>query len=587
MPLIMKIDLLIKNALVYQTPTQSFAEKNIAIKEGKFYYISTDKMTDLAPEKVIDAQERYIVPGLIDNHMHIESSMVTPSIFSKAALSYGVTSVVADAHEITNVFGVKGLRYFMAAKTELDIFHAIPSSVPSTSPDIETTGGIIGVDEVAELLKEPGVICLGEAMNFHGIAYDPESTIRQIINLCKKEKPTMPLEGHCPKIVGRELADFLFSGITSDHTHQFPETLLERIEAGVFVQFQNKSITKENMAVLNDNHLYEYASIVTDDVMADELLSGHLNENLKKAVACGLPMTKAIYMTTFTPARHMGLRDRGMIAPGRVADFIMLEDLDSFTIHSVYKDGRLVHRQNEPIEFPKQLEFFPADFYQSINCRKLTAEDLAIRVATQKATVRCNVIKKHEVGTFTEHLVKEIPVENGLLQWQKAGCSLIVVMERYGKNGNVSVNLVDQPITEAGAIGTTWAHDHHNLMVMGNDVPSILKAQEKLLEIQGGYVVVEEAEIIGICPLPLGGILSQEPLQKLGDALEEVRSGMRHLGYKNMNEIMSFSTLSLPVSQAIKVTDRGMLDTKTQKFYSMVLPEDGKVIGEVLPENVF
>jgi len=574
----MNVDLMIQDAWVYQTATQTFEKKNVSIKDDKFYYITSSEIADLTPKTTIKAENQYLIPGLIDSHMHIESSMTTPTIFSKMVLRYGVTTIIADAHEMANVFGLEGLEEFMNAQTELDIFHAIPSSVPSTTPELETTGGIIGLSEVEQLLKHPKIICLGEAMNFKGIAYEPESLIRQIIDLCKKERPTMPIEGHCPKIYGEELAAFLSSGITSDHTHQFPESLKEKIEAGVFIQFQNKSITPENMRVVIDNHFYEQTSIITDDIMADDLLEGHLNENVKKAVAAGLPIEKAIYMATYTPARRMGFHDRGEIAPGRKADFILLADLADFTIDSVYKSGKKVYKKGDDITYPTVIEQFPAQFKQTIHCKKLTPEDLILKVDTAKESVRCHVIQKQEVGTFTERITKDIPVKEGVLQWQEAQCALLIVMERYGKNGNISFSLMDQPINQNGAIATTWAHDHHNVMVMGNTIEDIVQAQNELLAIQGGYVVVASGTITGKCPLPIGGILSQAPLQELGKELRQVRKSMQALGYKNTNEIMSFSTLSLPVSPAIKVTDKGMMNTKTQEFYPLVFPEDGVLL---------
>lgn len=576
----MQVDKIIKNAQVFQTPTRTFAKQNVAIKGNKFYYISSADLDQLSSDVIIDAENQYMIPGLLDIHMHIESSMTTPTIFSETVLRYGVTTVVADAHEMANVFGLEGLKHFMAAKTKLDIFHAIPSSVPSTTPELETTGGIIGLPEVKELLKDPRVICLGEAMNFKGIAYEPDSLIAEIIALCKKERPTMPLEGHIPKIYDQELADFLYSGITSDHTHQFPEHLLEKIQAGLFIQFQNKSITPENMAVITEHQLYDFACIITDDVMADDLLKGHLNENLKKAVASGLPMEQAIYMTTYTPARRMSLNDRGMIAPGRMADFILLEDLAEFAITAVYKSGEQVYQKGEAFRHPEVVEVFPPEYQQSVRCRQLTQDDLQLKVQTAKEAVRCNVIQKQVIGTFTQPIVKEIPVVDGVLDIAAADCSLLLVMERYGINGNIAYALMDQPIQAKGAIATTWAHDHHNLMVMGNDPRSILAAQHELLRMQGGYVVVEDGEVTAACPLPIGGILSQAPINELGSDLQKVRAAMQALGYENMNEIMSFSTLSLPVSPAIKVTDKGMMDTKNQTFYPLVFPEDGVLTNE-------
>lgn len=574
----MKIDLLVKNVNVYNTVKQIFEAKNVTISDGKFYYISSKDLTYLNAEQVLDGQGRYMVPGLLDIHMHIESSMTTPTIFSKAVLPHGVTTVVADAHEMANVFGIDGLTEFMAAETEIDIFHAIPSSVPSTTPELETTGGIIGLKEVAELLEDPRIICLGEAMNFKGIASEPDSLIRQIIDLCKEKRPTMPLEGHCPKIYEEELAAFLYSGISSDHTHQFPESLAEKIENGMFIQFQNKSITPENMAVIVENNYYDYACLITDDVMADDLLEGHLNENLKKAVAAGLPLEQAIYMTTYTPARRMGLNDRGMIAPGRVADFLLLDDLAALSIAEVYKSGALVHRKGDAVAYPETIEQFPKAYSESVKCKLLAVDDLKIPVKTDLDKVRCNVIQKQEIGTFTERITKEISVKDGFLDWENSDCALLLVMERYGKNGNIAYALMEQPITEQGSIGTTWAHDHHNVMVMGNNRQDILAAQHELLRMQGGYVVTKNGEIEATCPLPIGGILSQAPISELGNDLKQVRKAMQGLGYKNMNEIMSFSTLSLPVSPAIKMTDKGMMNTKTQEFYPLVFPEDGVIL---------
>ncbi|MGX7025080.1 adenine deaminase C-terminal domain-containing protein [Vagococcus hydrophili] len=574
------VDIQIKNVSLFQAVTQSFVTKHIYIKKEKIYHISSEEEKTITANSVIDGQGLFMVPGLIDSHMHIESSMCTPESFSDAVLQFGVTTVVADAHEIGNVFGIEGLNHFMSAQTELDIFHGIPSSVPSTTTELETTGGVIAFKEVEELLNNPKVICLGEAMNFKGISYEPDSLIAQIIRLIQEKRPTMPLEGHCPKIQGTDLSDFLYSGISSDHTHQFPESLKERIENGVFIQLQAKSMTKENMAVITEGHFYEYASIVTDDIMADELLSGHLDVNLRKAVACGLPMEKAIYMTTFTPARRMGLNDRGMIAPGKIADFILLDNLEDFSIKEVYKSGRQVFSQGmEQVASEHDYSYYPSHYFDTLQTRKLTLEDVSLKVGTTLEKVRCQVIRKHKIGTFTEPVIKEIPVIDGYLDWESAECSLLIIMERYGKNRNISYSLIEKPIEEKGAIGTTWAHDHHNIMIMGNTKEDLLKVQHELIEMKGGYCVSHSQEIIGRCPLPLGGIVSTEPIAILGERLKEIRRGMQVIGYKNMNEIMSFSTLSLPVSPAIKVTDVGMMDTKTQVFYDLIHKEDGELLN--------
>lgn len=554
------IDLLIINAHVFNSFLKTFEKQNVSVKDGKFYYISDEDLHYLNPIEVLDAQGKYLIPGLIDIHMHIESSMVPPASFSPTALSHGVTTIVADSHEIANVFGVAGITAFMEQETEMDIFYAIPSSVPSTTMDRETTGGIIGVTEVRELLEHPKVIALGEAMNFKGITTEPDSLIRQILRETQVLKPFMPLEGHIPRVSGEDLAKFMFIGLTADHTHQSPDSILEKAKNGIFLEFQNKSITPENMAVINHYNLYEHMALITDDIMVDDFVTGHLDANVRLAIAAGLPAEEAIYTATYTPARRMGFQDRGAIVTGYQADFILLDDVPSFKIATVYKNGKQVSTAHPDM-------YFPESFYQSVQCRPLTEADLSFKV--EKA-MTCNVIAIQEIGTFTEHVQRMVAEKNGFLDWENSGLALIVVMERYGKNGNIGYGFVENALNEKGAIATTWAHDHHNVMIMGTSIADILAAQHAVLEMQGGYVVSVDGVITASCPLPIGGILSDEPVPVLGKKLGEVRREMQRLGYKNTNEIMSFSTLSLPVSPKLKITDFGMMDVHTHELIPLM-----------------
>ncbi|GHH99647.1 adenine deaminase C-terminal domain-containing protein [Neobacillus kokaensis] len=565
----MKVDAAIINGLIFNSFTKKFEKKNVSIVGDKFYYITADEFENLEADAVIDASNQYIVPGLMDIHMHIESSMTSPSIFSEAALTRGVTTVVADAHEIGNVFGMEGLEAFFSQPSVMDIFFAIPSSVPSTVPELETTGGYIGVEEVKQLLKHPKVIALGEAMNFNGIVNDPDSLIRQILRAVQTERPFMPLEGHIPRVSGLELAKFLYAGLTADHTHQSPESIYEKITSGMFLEFQKKSITPENIRVIVENNFYEYMAIITDDVMADDLLEGHLDANVRLAISCGMPAEQAIYCASYTPARRMGFQDRGAVVSGFKADFLLLDDVKSFDIAAVYKDGKVVHKRGNDIRYPDQKPNFPAHFYQSIQCRPLTPEDLRIKVkASDMAKV--NVISISEVGTFTEHVQREVGIVDGYLDWENSGLALIIVMERYGKTGDIAYGFVENALVEKGAVATTWAHDHHNVMVMGTSAADILAAQKKLVELQGGYVVTHAGKVQAVCPLPVCGIMSDAPIQELGAQLKEVRQAMIALGYRNTNEIMSFSTLSLPVSPVIKITDKGMMNVRSQMMIPLV-----------------
>lgn len=563
----MKVDQLIKNANIYNTFTQSFEKGNVYILDGKFYHLCQDTCLDC--NEVIDANGQYMIPGLIDIHMHIESSMTIPSEFSKAVLKHGVTTVVADPHEIANVFGIEGIKSYMSNATTLDIFYGIPSSVPSTNASLETTGGKIDQNNVKELLKDPRILCLGEVMNFKDLTNESYSLTRDIIKACHDHYFALPIEGHCPKISGLDLSKYIYYGVDADHTQQTPSSIVEKIRNGMFLEIQRKSMTKENIDTLVKNQFYEYFSIVTDDVMADHLEEGHLNLLVKLACDLGMPIEKAIYCATYTPARRMHLHDRGAITPGKIADFILLKDLNEFKIHSVYKKGKCVYQENQNIVIQDQKSIFPKSYYESIHCAKAKEKDFEIYVDDDREEVLCNVIEIEEHATFTHHRQISIAIKDHKLMWQEAGLSLLVVFERYHHTGHKCYALVKGTLNE-GAVASSWAHDHHNLMVMGRNVKDMVIAQNTIVERQGGYTVIKNEEVLAFAGLNVGGIVSDEPIEILSRQLKEVRKAMKKLGYRHDNEIMSFSTLSLPVSPQIKVTDKGIIDTYTQEFIPLM-----------------
>ena len=555
----MNYDMIIQNCKVYNSFTKSFVNTNVAIKNGVFVHVEKNLMSDNT--NVVDGKGKYMIPGLVDIHMHIESSMSIPSRFSDAVLTHGTTSVVADPHEIANVFGREGILSFLSQDTLLDIFYGIPSSVPSTNSNLETTGGMIGIEEVKELLMNKKIVCLGEVMNFYDVSYEPQSLSAKIIEICKSLRPMLPLEGHCPKIKGKELSDFISKGISADHTHQTKESVIEKITNGMFLEIQRKSMTQEVLDTLMEHNFYEYFCFVTDDVMADHLRYGHLNTLVQKAIEMGMKPEMAIYCATFTPARRMHLEDRGAIVPGRIADFILLDDINKFHITDVYKNGQKVIKKEN--EMKKQ---FPKHFYHSIQCREAERKDFEINLNGTSAL--CNIMEIEPHSTFTKHLQKWLPIKNGVLDLENY--ALLAVYERYGKNGNIAHGIVGNTIKKKGAIATSWAHDHHNVMVLGNDVDDMVLAQKEIIKMQGGYVVVKEHKIIARAALEVGGIVSERSIEEIGKDIDNVRKAMQELGYEHDNEIMSFSTLSLLVSPQLKMSDKGMIDTTKQEIIKMV-----------------
>ena len=566
----MEVQLIIKNLKVYNSYFKKFIQGDVVINDGKFIHIGNNYENRLSSKNIIDGNNKYMIPGLIDIHMHIESSMTIPSEFSKAAIKQGVTTVVADPHEIANIFGIEGIKEFIKSKEKLDIFYGIPSSVPSTSNHLETTGGEITVNEVKELLSYENILCLGEVMNFKDLIEDENSAINNIINVTKDKK--IPLEGHCPKIDGVDLSFYIYRGVDGDHTQQSVASLEEKIRNGMFIEMQHKSMTTENIKFLVENNLYEHFALATDDVMADKLTKGHLNELVKEAVNLGMSIENAIYVATYTPAKRMRLFDRGTIAPGKIADFILLDDIKEFDIYEVYKNGEVVFNKYNGLkeEYFTKKSNFHKKFYNSIKLSKITKENLLVKVPQKyNNKVTCRTMNVMKNTTFTGEGEISLEVVNGILKWENSNCALIAVFERYGKSNNVSFGLVQGEIIKEGAVATTWAHDHHNVMVMGRNVEDMVLAVNNLIDFNGGYIVVKDNNVLAKLELPIGGIVSDEPIEVVGEKLGKVRSAMKELGYNHMNEIMSFSTLSLPVSPAIKITDKGLIDVKKCKVVSL------------------
>ncbi|MCP9317339.1 adenine deaminase C-terminal domain-containing protein [Lactobacillus helveticus] len=558
-----EVDLIIKNAHVFNVYLRKFLDLQVSIKNGKFYWINKE-LPNLKAKKVIDLQGKYLIPGFVDAHMHIDSSMTTPKIMGETILKYGTTTIIADDHEVTNVAGIKGLKEFINEDSPIDIFFGIPSSVPSTNPEMETTGGKIGVAEVKKLLKDPRFICLGEVMNFKDMTSDKDTLIKNIINTCHKIRPTMPIEGHTPAYNGEDLAKILYAGVSTDHTQQTKKLVDEKLRNGMFVEVQLKSMHSDVINTIINNKYFEHVALVTDDSMPDTLLEGHLNLLVKKAIKMGMRPEDAIYISTYTPARHMGLWDRGAIAPGRVADFSVLDNLKELSIIDVYKNGR---SENEIVKTVSKDDYLPESLINTVKAYKLNKQDLLLKTdLIENGTITANVIQINPVGTFTNHIPKKLAVHNGIVDWKSANLALIIVQERFGLNkGRFSLGLIDRGITGDGAVGATWAHDHHNLMVMGTNLDGILNIQHKLINQNGGYMVAKGNEIIANAPLPIGGVVSNQPIKILGEQVGNIRKNLVELGYKNTNEIMSFSTLSLLVSPNLKISDKGLFEVKSQR----------------------
>ena len=573
----MNIDVLLTNGQVYNSYLKKFVAGNIAVSGDRFSYVGTDALP-IAPQRTIDLAGQYVIPGLIDCHMHIESTMCAPRTFMNGAARNGVTTLIAEPHEIANVFGLAGIRALMQTTQNgpCDVRIAIPSSVPSTNAALETAGAAIENDDVEALMHMEQVICLGEVMDCRSVLADAHSKTNRLIRQIQHGRPDFSIEGHCPRFVGWELAQLLYRGIRSDHTDQSMEGLAARAANGMFIQLQEKTLKKEFLDYLMENRLSGRFALVTDDTMPDDFVRrGQLNHLVQRSIELGLAPEEAIYAATYAPAQHMGLRDKGAIAPGRIADFVVLSDLRAFAIESVWRAGAQVFARGTTWEEPERDTSFPAHFYHSVHLSPRTAEDFVLRAPIREGTALCRILAVQEHTTFVAEERAELPVRGGVIDWESSPYSLACVFERHGKNGGCGMALVGGTALTRGAAATTYAHDSHNLLVLGQTAADMQTAANTVIEAQGGFVAVRDGSVQAFAPLPIAGILSDRPLPVLGEQIAGVRRALTDCGYRHDNVIMSLSTLSLPVSPYFKLTDKGIIDVKKGAVAPLILEVRG------------
>lgn len=550
--------MIIKNISVFNTSQKKFEVKDVEIRGCFYYYIGEIDDTD---DVVIDGSGKYLLPGFLDIHMHIESSMTTAQEYSNELLPRGATTIVSDCHEITNALGIDGLKEYMDSDQNMDIYYAIPSSVPSTNPCLETTRGAVGVKEVKALCQHPKIIALGEIMNFSDIVSEGDSPTKSIIDAFKRHAPGKPIEGHIPRVTGPELARYAHAGIGSDHTHQSVASLIEKTRAGFLIQLQEKSMNEEIFKAIKDYQLEEFICFATDDVMPDDLIEkGSIDHLIRKAISLGYPPEDAVYAATYVPARRMRLFDRGMIAPGKLADGVIVSDLENLVIKDVIKRGRCVSQLKKDRQ-----AVFSHQASHSIHRNKISKEELIIRTQGRQVLVRA--IERETDSTFTKERQVLVDVEDGILQWKEADLNLLCVLERYGKNLKPAFGFVVNGFKDTCAMATSWSHDSHNILCMGRDEALMADLINQVIDMQGGMVISDGHHQASL-PLTLGGVVSMEPLTIIGEKIRSIRRMMAQFGYQSHNEIMSFCTLALLVTPELKLSDQGYVRVKTQEVLS-------------------
>lgn len=540
---------------------------DIAVSAGHIAYVGEDAGHSLGAEtQVLQADGRYLVPGLLDGHMHVESGMVTVTEFVRAVLPRGTTAIFIDPHEIANVFGLKGVRLMHdeAALQPIHVWVEVPSCVPS-SPGLETPGAALGPPEIAEALTWPRVIGLGEMMNFHGVNQGEDYVLAE---MAAAEVAGKVIGGHYPSLdLGIAFHAYAAGGAADDHEGTRLEDAVARIRQGMKAMLRLGSawhdVAAQSRAITELGLDSRHFILVTDDSHSGTLVhDGHMDRVVRHAIEHGLPPMTAIQMATLNTAEHFGVaNDVGQIAPGRSADILLVSDLARFRAEQVIVRGVLAAENGRlTIGLP---EFqFPADVRHSVHLKRpLEASDFAIP-ASDTGIVRANVIGVIENQAPTRHIQVELKPNAGELKADTSrDLAKVALIERHRGNGTIQMGLVQGfGLRARCAAGSTVAHDSHHMLVVGTDDVSMAKAANELGRVGGGQIVVREGEVEALLELPIAGLMSDERVDIVADKAEGILTGLRACGCTMNNANMQLSLLALVAIPELRISDMGLVD---------------------------
>jgi adenine deaminase len=563
-------DLLITGGRLVNVHTRELLEGvDVAVKDGRVAMFGDAAHTRGPETEVLDAAGAYVVPGLIDTHMHVESAMVTVARFAEAVLPHGTTTVLIDNHEIANVLGLDGIRWMLeeGRGLPLKVLLAMPSCVPAL-PGFEDAGAELGPDDIRTALAWEGVAALGEMMNMPGV-YESDPTTHEMIGAVLDAG--LPVTGHWSLHgwTDHRLHAYVAAGVDSDHETVHRADALAKLRAGMWVQFREGSAwhdVAECVKVLTEDGVdSRHALLVTDDMHPGTLAAtGHLNHAVRTAIAAGLDPLLAIQLATVNAAEYIGRRhDLGSIAPGRCADILLVEDLRELRPHLVLADGRRIPQGELPALPP------PAAFRETVRLqRELTAGDLRIEADGETARVRAIGMVPGELAT--ESRVVEAPVVDGAVP-AAPGLDLAKAasIERHGGSGSIGLGFVQGLGLKRGAVATTVAHDNHNLFVLGTNDADMLVAVERLAQAGGGMIAVEDGEVRALVELPIAGLISDRPVAEVAEQVSALDRAYAELGTTIEFPFMMVSFLSLGVIPALRLTNRGLVDGRE---FALVAP---------------
>ena len=549
-----EVDFILKNGTIVDVFNLDTFQGDVAIYKG--YIVGIGQFESKG--NVIDVSNKFIIPGLIDGHIHIESTMVRPAEFSIALIQHGITTVVTDPHEIANVSGIEGIQFMIndSKGSIVDILVKLPSSVPATP--FENNGATLTSQDLQQLLKYNEVIGLAEVMDYPSVV-NIEPDMMSKIKMCNEKK--FVIDGHAAGLSDTELDIYSIASIRNDHEAVNAEEAVKRVQKGFNVLVREGSAAKDLIAILpaiTEKNSTRF-SFCTDDKHLDELVTeGTIDHAVRLAIKNGLDPILAIQMATINNAHCHFIENKGAVAPGYIADLLVVDDLHDLTIDKVIKDGKIIDTNNlhkvEKIEIPDSI-------MHSVNMQPISENKLRIPL---KEGQQANIIEILPGKLITRKRLDVVDVKDGYFQSNPEKDYIkMVVCERHHRTGNVGLGIVHGTKLKSGAIASTVAHDSHNIVAAGINDEDILIAIEHLRKIQGGLVIVQKGEIVAEVPLRIAGLMSDQPYEKVVEQLLHLHKQLEEIVYhQSQNLFMVLSFLCLPVIPDIKLTDKGLFDVK-------------------------
>ena len=544
-------DLVLKNATFVNVFSNELSTMDIAVAEGLIV-----GMGSYQGRSEVDCTGKIVLPGFLDAHIHLESSLVSPTEFVKAVLPHGTTTVVTDPHEIANVMGTDGIEYMLQATEDLpvDVRFMLPSCVPATP--LDESGAILDYRAIDSFYDHPRVQGLAEMMNFVGAINGDEQTVEKIVAAQAHHKK---IDGHAPDLRGNDLNAYIAAGVYSDHECHDVKDAIAKLERGQFIMIREGTAAR-NLEALMPLLTGKYADrcmFCTDDKHPNDLLEkGHIDYIVKKAISLGADPITAVKVACHNAARYFLLNNRGGISPGYLADFVIIDNFQNFNIEQVYKKGVLMVDHGEIQDFPSpEIEPYLVErAHKTFHVAALTAEDFA-----EKRPRGIIGMVDGEITTVDAGYSDRIDVEYDVLK--------IAVVERHKNTHHIGIGYIQGYGLKSGAVATSISHDSHNIIVVGTNETDMAAAVNRVVELNGGIVVWDGGRPVAEVPLAIAGIMSDEPLVTVNEKLETAKDAAHKLGVNpGIDPFMTLSFMALPVIPSLRITTRGVFDVTTQSY---------------------